>query len=34
MPELFQDKPNAAQWLKACLARPAQQAVRALARKG
>jgi glutathione S-transferase len=34
MPELFQDKPHAAQWLKACLARPAQQAVRALARKG
>lgn len=34
MPELFQDKPHAAQWLKSSLARPAQQAVRALARKG
>jgi glutathione S-transferase len=33
MPDLFEDKPHTAQWLKRCLSRPAQQAVRAMARK-
>ena len=32
MASLFEDKPLAGNWLKACMARPAQQAVRALAR--
>ncbi len=33
LPALLQDKPQVADWLKRCLARPAQQQVRALARK-
>ena len=33
MAALFEDKPLAADWLKRCLVRPAQQQVRALARK-
>lgn len=33
MPALLEDKPHLADWLKRCLDRPAQQQVRALARK-
>lgn len=33
MASLFEDKPLSADWLKRCMARPAQQQVRALARK-
>jgi glutathione S-transferase len=33
LPALLQDKPQVADWLKRCMARPAQQQVRALSRK-